>query len=130
MSNAKIFLVDDDAFFIKLVVHELESQGFKKIYQFESGEACLEDIHSNPTLVLLDFSLGGLNGLDVLKRIKQASPKTDVVMITGLVDEGLRKKCFDAGAINYIQKDPDGIEILKRDIMPKYKKSGLFSFLR
>ena len=85
-------------------------------------------MHHKPRLVLLDFTLGGLNGLDVLKHIKKDYPKTDVVMLTAVEDEMVEQKCLEEGAISYIHKDPDGLEILKNDVIPNYKSSGLFSF--
>jgi CheY-like chemotaxis protein len=74
--------------------------------------------------------LDGLNGLDVLRRIKEINPRTDVVMLTAVEDETVKQKCFEAGAINYIIKDPDGLERLRDEVLPKYKGRGFFSFFK
>lgn len=129
MARPKAFIVDDDPTFIKLLENELDKANFTPYNSYLSGEDCLANIDSKPKIVLLDFSLGGLNGLDVLRNIKQKSPKTDVIMLTAVEDDMVKQKCFEAGASNYINKDPNGIERLQKEVFPKYK-GGLFSFLR
>ena len=130
MNKPKVFIVDDDPTFIKILEYQLDSAKLTPYETYLSGEECLENMHRKPKLVLLDFTLGGLNGLDVLRRIKQDYPRTDVVMLTAVEDEVVQQKCIDEGAINYIIKDPDGIERLNSEVIPKYKGSGLFSFFK
>ena len=130
MNKPKVFIVDDDPTFIKLLEYQLDSAKLTPYETYLSGEECLENMHRKPKLVLLDFMLSGLNGLDVLRRIKQDYPRTDVVMLTAVEDEVVQQKCIDEGAINYIIKDPDGIERLNSEVIPKYKGSGLFSFFK
>jgi CheY-like chemotaxis protein len=126
MSKPKVFIVDDDPTFIKMLEYQLEEAKLTPYETYLSGEECLENMHHRPKLVLLDFTLGGLNGLDVLRRIKKEYPRTDVVMLTAVEDEFVQQKCLDEGASNYIHKDPDGIERLQNEVIPKYK-GGLFS---
>ena len=130
MSKIKAFIVEDDPIFSKLLEHELTQGKLTPYETYLSGEACLENLHHGPKLVLLDFSLGGLNGLDVLLLIKEKSPRIDVVMLTGVDDEMVKQKCMEAGATNYIIKNPDGIYQLRNEILPKYINGGLFSFLK
>ena len=130
MGKVRVFIVDDDPTFSKLLEHELKQAGCDKYKMFESGEDCLANLKDKPKLVLLDFTLGGLNGLDVLKQIKETIPRTDVIMLTGLEDETVKQKCLAEGASNYILKDPDGLERFRNEIVPKYKLKGFFSFLR
>jgi len=129
MARPKAFIVDDDPTFVKILEYELNKAGFTPFESYTSGEECLSNIDAKPRIVLLDFSLGGLNGLDVLTAIKQKSPRTAVIMLTAVEDDMVKQKCFDAGASNYINKDPDGIERLQKEVFPKYK-GGIFSFLR
>ena len=129
MARPKAFIVDDDPTFVKILENALTKADFTPFESYGSGEECLANLGLKPRIILLDFSLGGLNGLDVLKSIKQKSPKTDVIMLTAVEDDMVKQKCFEAGASNYINKDPDGIERLKSEVFPKYK-GGFFSFLR
>ena len=130
MAKTRVFIVDDDPTFSKMLEHELKEAGWNEYKMFESGEDCLANLNDKPKLILLDFTLGGLNGLDVLKQIKETIPRTDVIMLTGLEDETVKEKCMAEGASNYILKDPDGLERFRNEIIPKYKKSGIFSFFR
>ena len=127
MNKPKVFIVDDDPAFIRLLEHQLDSAKLTPYETYESGEECLNNMHHKPKLVLLDFTLGGLNGLDVLKRIKKEYPRTDVIMLTAVEDDAVEEKCLAEGALSYIHKDPDGLERLKADVFPNYKASGLFS---
>ena len=130
MTKPKVFIVDDDPTFIKLLQHQLEKARITPFETYMSGEECLENMHHKPKLVLLDFSLGGLNGLDVLTQIKRNFSGTDVVMLTAVEDEVVEQRCLDAGARGYIRKNPDGLERLQKEVLPRYKKSGLFSIFR
>jgi len=127
MARLKAFIVDDDPLFVKLLENELDNADFTPYNTYLSGEDCIANIGLKPKIVLLDFSLGGLNGLDVLRIIKEKSPKTDVIMLTAVEDKMVEEKCLEAGASNYINKDPNGLEVLREEVFPKYK-GGLFSF--
>lgn len=129
MAKPKAFIVDDDPTFVKLLEKTLDKAAFTPYETYDSGEKCLQNIGHKPKLILLDFMLGGLNGLDVLRRIKESSKKTEVVMLTAVEDEMVKEKCIEAGASNYIIKDPDGLERLENEVLPKYK-GGFFSFLK
>ncbi len=129
MAKMKVFIVEDDPMFIKLIKHELDQAKLTPYETYASGEDCLENLHLKPKLVLLDFSLGGLNGLDVLKIIKERSPRTDVIMLTAVDDESVKQKCLDEGASDYINKNPNGLDYMREHVIPKFK-GGLFSFLR
>ena len=128
MAKVKVFIVDDDPTFIKLLEHELNLAKLLPYETYTSGEDCLENLKNGPKLVLLDFTLGGLNGLDVLRIIKERSPKTEVIMLTGIDDEKVKQKCLDEGATDYVNKNPNGIEYMRDNIIPNYVGGGLFSF--
>jgi CheY-like chemotaxis protein len=130
MSKPKVFIVDDDPTFVKLLEHELDLGKLLPYATFTSGEACLAELHYKPKLVLLDFSLGGLNGLDVLKIIKEKSPKTEVIMLTAIDDDAVKQKCLDEGASDYINKNPNGLDYMREKVIPKYKGGGIFSLFR
>jgi len=127
MAKVRVFIVDDDPTFSKLLEHELKQANCNNYKMFESGEDCLANLKDKPKLILLDFMLGGLNGLDVLRQIKETIPRTDVVMLTGLKDDTVKEKCMAEGASDYILKDPDGLERFRDEIIPKYKRRRFIS---
>lgn len=129
MARPKAFIVDDDPTFVKLLENELDKASFTPYETYFNGEDCIANLKHKPRLILLDFSLGGLNGLDVLRVIKDKSPRSSVVMLTAVEDDTVKEKCLEAGASNYIIKDPDGLERLQNEVLPKFK-SGFLSFFR
>ena len=76
MKKANVYIVDDDPTFAQILKHSFESQKVKKVKVFDSGEECLKQVAiDKPNLVMLDFTLGGLNGVDVLERIKSKAQR-------------------------------------------------------
>lgn len=130
MSKALIHIVDDDPLYGKAIKKTLQVKKFENIVLFQSGEACIKELHEKPSLVILDFSLKTLNGLDVLRLIKKGHPSTKVVFLTSL-DENkeLQERCQKEGALGFFHKDQEGIKKLIT-WMKKNIRSGFFSFFK
>src|SRR5581483_1109148 len=86
-----VFLVDDDKMFLSSLKNNL-AQNFNsgvELSTFTSGEECLQKIESNPDIVILDYYLNddqhpdAMDGLTVLKKIKEASQDSAVIMLSG-----------------------------------------------
>ena len=76
----KIFLVDDDALFLKKSEIEFLNHGDFEIYTYATGELCLKSIDKNPDIIILDYHLdgiqkGAMNGIDTLDKIKKVNDK-------------------------------------------------------
>ncbi|WP_185152718.1 response regulator [Fulvivirga aurantia] len=101
------YIVDDDPVFSTVFDKLLKSNRYKQVLHFDSGEACLEQLKDrveHPSIVFLDFSLNGMNGLDVLQRIKEINKKIKVAIVTSIDDLDLRAKCLKEGAFMFINK--------------------------
>lgn len=105
--ETKIFVVDDDMFQIEIIKQILNAQGFLDVITFESGEACLEEIHQNPDIVFLDHQMGEYTGDETLQKIKRFNPNIFVVMVTGQEDINTAVGTLKHGAFDYIQKNDD-----------------------
>jgi two-component system OmpR family response regulator len=111
----KIMLVDDNDMFIKTLELSLKGQ-FKSEIQIESfatGEACLSRIKENPEtaadIVILDYHLNtdsetAMNGVDILKKIKELNFWTIVVMLSGEDKLKIAQDCITNGAYDYVVK--------------------------
>jgi CheY-like chemotaxis protein len=105
-----VFLVDDDALFLKALEHTISSkQPSLQIKTFNSGEACLHEMHLKPSIVILDYYLNSsasnvLDGLDVLKKIKKISPKTKIIMLSSQDSLTIANTCIENGSFDYISK--------------------------
>lgn len=105
--ETKIFVVDDDMFQTEMVKQVLHSQDFLDVHTFDSGEACLEEIHQNPDIVFLDHQMGEYTGDETLQKIKRFNPNIFVVMVTGQEDISTAVGTLKHGAFDYIQKNED-----------------------
>ncbi len=110
----KILLIEDDQLIRQMYADEFNKAGFE-ILDFATGEEGLQALQQNQfDLVLLDIMLPGINGLEVLKRIKQnpQSKEVKVVLLTNLGQETIINQGFKLGAIGYLIKatyNPDQI---------------------
>ena len=111
-----IFCVEDDSNIRELVIYTLETTGFKA-RGFEDGKEFLEALAlETPELILLDIMLPGMDGLELLSKLK-ASPKNrdiPVIMLTAKGAEYDKVKALDAGADDYLTKPFSVDELLAR----------------
>lgn len=100
----KIFLVDDDIFSLSLYKQFLNKLGYTEISTFTSGEDCLEELQEQPDIIFLDYNMEGLNGLEVLKKVKEHDPSIMVYLISGKEDPETATNAKQFGAVDYIVK--------------------------
>jgi DNA-binding NtrC family response regulator len=105
----KIFLVDDDAVYLKLLEIELLERGDFEIQTFSTGELCLANLEHTPDVIILDYELNGIdkkamNGLDILDRIKAYNPLIPVVMLSSQDKIEIAINCMHHKAFDYVVK--------------------------
>ena len=86
MKNHKyplIFIVEDNSVYNKLISNHLRSHKLINTESFLSGEECLKNIHRKPDIIIQDYLLEGINGLDVLVTTKKKYPSTDFIFLSG-----------------------------------------------
>jgi sigma-B regulation protein RsbU (phosphoserine phosphatase) len=107
-SDDRILVVDDDATSRKLLVRTLSSAGYD-CYESDNGAETLKLVHSEqPSLLLLDFDMPGLDGAEVLKRMRadrdSAVAQIPAIMLTGRGGEESEVLCLEAGADDFVTK--------------------------
>jgi CheY-like chemotaxis protein len=105
-SRVRVLLVDDDDTFRELIKTALVREGYKVI-EARDGEDALRRIDGDvPDLLVLDFMMPEVSGLDVLKSLRstEKTAHLPVIMLTGVDDESVLREAFDAGATDYIAK--------------------------
>jgi DNA-binding NtrC family response regulator len=96
--------VDDDPIVCDLVAHWLGREN-QRVETRESGEAALTSLgHVQPDVVILDLSMPGLDGLEVLVRIKSAMPRTPIIILTGTTEIATVVTAMQRGAFDYLAK--------------------------
>jgi DNA-binding NtrC family response regulator len=110
-SNKKIllFLVDDDALFLKSLEIEFTQSTEVSIKTFATGELCLENITQHPDIIVLDYHLNGINktaidGLETLDRIKIIHSEIPVIMLSSQDKIDVAVNCMKHQAFDYIVK--------------------------
>ncbi|WP_394758478.1 response regulator [Flavobacterium sp.] len=128
-NKIKLFLVDDDALFLKsLEIHFLEHADFE-IETFATGELCLESISKKPDVVILDFHLDGIiinamNGLQTLDKIKKFDSEIPVIMLSSQDKIDVAVQCIHHEAFDYVVKSETAFVRLQKIITSifQYKK--------
>ncbi|MCC9168249.1 sigma-54-dependent transcriptional regulator [Pontibacter harenae] len=108
----KIFILDDDVWYSELLEYHLSLNPDYALKKFHSAKECLAQLHERPNVLTLDYSLPDKNGAEVLKKIKEQSPDTQVVVISGQEDVATAVDLLKKGAYDYIVKDEDTPERL------------------
>ena len=113
MSQGRILAIDDEKNIRLLIDNEFSLEGFEVVTAAsgEEGMALFES--SKFDVVLLDIKLPKLNGIEILKRMKQLSQATQIIMITGYGDIGSAVEAIKLGARDYVTKPFKLDELLK-----------------
>ena len=110
---SKLLIVDDDIHMIRMLTTMLEAEGYSVTSARSGQEALLKMKDDPPSLVLLDYMMPGMHGLDVLKEIKKGHGDIDVIVVTGHGSEKVAVEMMKMGASNYIQKPFSREELLR-----------------
>ncbi len=111
-----VLVVDDAGDIHDLVEARLRPEGVAIQHAFDAERALAAARASRPDLVLLDLELPGASGLELCRRFK-ADPDLaaiPVIFLTGTVDVDVKVQAFDAGAIDYVVKPFDAVELRAR----------------
>jgi DNA-binding response OmpR family regulator len=116
-------LVDDEREFVQTLSERLQMRdmGSAVAYDGESALAMIHEHEDEPEVMILDLKMPGIDGIEVLKRVKQTRPEIEVIILTGHGSEQDRKTCLELGAFAYLQKPVD-IEILTETLKKANEK--------
>jgi len=114
----KLLVVDDEIEICDFLKAFFEEREFL-VTTANSGPAALEALEQeSPQVVLLDIHMPGMDGMSVLKRIKENYPRIKVIMVTALETQEKIEEAMRLGADNYITK-PLSLEYLEKDVQEK-----------
>jgi len=103
----KLLLVDDEESLLLLIRDELENSGYD-VDTAESGEKALEILSKKKfAIVVLDIMMPGIDGLEVLKNIRQQGLKSKVVLLTGVNELKIARDSLALGANDFLMKPYD-----------------------
>jgi DNA-binding NtrC family response regulator len=86
------------------------------------GESALQMLHEDePEVMILDLKMPGIDGMEVLRRVKETQPEIEVIILTGHGNESDKEICMQLGAFAYLQKPVD-IDILSETMKKANEK--------
>lgn len=128
-NKIKLFLVDDDAVFLKLLEIEFLEHADFEIETYATGELCVENLSQNPDVIILDYYLDGINrdamnGIETLDKIISFNPNISVVMLSSQDRIDVAINCMHHKATDYVVKSETAFLRLQKiiDTIFKYKK--------
>jgi two-component system, OmpR family, response regulator len=125
-NKIKLFLVDDDAVFLKSLEIEFLHHGDFDIETFATGELCVENLYKKPDVVILDFHLDGIdetamNGLATLDKIKEFNTEIPVIMLSSQDKIDVAVSCMHHKAFDYVVKSETAFVRLQKAIETIFK---------
>ena len=104
---SKVLLVDDEREFVQTLSERLLMREMGSAVAYD-GESALSMIREDePEVMILDLKMPGIDGIEVLRRVKQTRPEIEVIILTGHGSEEDRATCLKLGAFAYLQKPVD-----------------------
>ena len=116
-----LFLVDDDALFLKSLEIEFHHHTDFTVETFATGELCVENLSHNPDVIILDYYLNGIdknamNGIETLDKIKALKPDVPVVMLSSQDKIDVAISCMHHRAFDYVVKSETAFLRLQKNI--------------
>ena len=128
-NKIKLFLVDDDAVFLKSLEIDFFQHADFAIETFATGEHCLSNLSHGPDVIILDYLLDGMdknamNGIEVLDKIKAFNPDIPVVMLSAQDKIDVAVNCMHHKAFDYVVKSETAFIRLQKIITTifRYRK--------
>jgi len=112
---SKVLLVDDEREFVQTLSERLQMRDVGSAIAYD-GESALNLVEEDePDVMILDLKMPGIDGIEVLKKVKASRPEIEVIILTGHGSDADREICMKLGAFAYLQKPVD-IEELSRTL--------------
>lgn len=113
---ASVVVIDDTEHVREMLVSMLSLDGFEVVAQGGNGQAAVELAEQhNPDVIVIDFSMPGMNGLDASRKVLESVPNQNIILYTAYIDEALKKQAKDIGIALCVGK-VEGLETLERSI--------------
>ncbi len=123
-SHYKVYIVEDNVLYARVLKKQLTDDNFE-VKVFHNGNDFINCLHEKPDVVTLDYTLPDMTGKDVLAKIQEKQPNTQVIVISAQDSIDTAIELMKNGAYDYIMKAPDTREKLSNIIKNIYKTDQL-----
>ncbi|TAN41644.1 MAG: response regulator [Nitrospirae bacterium] len=124
MDDIKILLVDDEEDFIRTLSERLEMRDLKSNTAFDGEQAISIVNDQEPDIMILDLKMPGINGMEVLRRVRKSYPNIQVIIQTGHGNDLDESEARQLGVFDYLKKPVD-VELLVERIKAAAKAMKL-----
>jgi DNA-binding NtrC family response regulator len=117
LSAYKIFVVDDDPWYSQILEYHLSLNPDYEVTCFASGKECLKNLHLNPQLITVDYSMDDMTGDELLEKIRNWNTQIPVVVISGQEEISVALELLKKGAYDYLIKDDNTKDLLWNSVI-------------
>src|SRR6187402_3112604 len=121
----KIFVVEDDPTYAKFLKYVLGLNPDFDVLFCSTGKECLNQLHLQPSIITLDYSLPDISGEKVLQSIREFNPDISVIVISAQEKIGTAVELLKIGAFDYISKDEEAKDRILNSINNARNKTSL-----
>ena len=114
MKKVRVLLVDDEQEFVETMADRLQLREVQATTAYNGEEALAVVEEEEPDVIVLDLRMPGIDGLEVLRRVKRAYPKIEVIILTGHGTQQDEEAARTIGAFDYVTKPADLDELVRR----------------
>ena len=104
---SKVLLVDDEREYVQTLSERLQMRDLGSAVVYGGEEALSLVAEEEPEVMVLDLKMPGIDGLEVLRRVKEMHPEVEVIVLTGHGSREVEKLCLEMGACAYLEKPVD-----------------------
>jgi two-component system, OmpR family, response regulator CpxR len=119
---SKVLLVDDEREFVQTLSERLQMRDMPAAVVYGGEEALSVVDEEEPEVMVLDLKMPGIDGIEVLRRVKKEHPDVEVIVLTGHGSKDVEKLCMELGACAYLEKPVD-IDTLTQTMKTAYERS-------
>ncbi len=121
---SKVLLVDDEVEYIHTLSERLKTRSLESSIVYDGEEALDVVNEEEPEVMILDLKMPGIDGLEVLRKVKNTNPDIEVIIVTGHGSIKEKEMATELGAFAYLEKPVD-IEVLTKTMQDAYKKVNI-----
>jgi DNA-binding response OmpR family regulator len=121
MKDMKVLLVDDEEEFVQALAERLKMRDLRSDTVLDGEEALSYVEDQEPDVMVLDLKMPGIDGMEVLRQVRKAYPKIQVIILTGHGTEKHEEEAKRLGAFDYLEK-PVNLEVLVKKMKAAYRR--------
>ena len=112
----KIFIVEDDIFYSKLLKNTLDRLDCYDVTVFHNGQDAIDNLYQNPDIITIDHNLPDMTGIEILKQVRKLAPKVVPIYMSGQDEIQVVLDVYKQGAKDYIMKEENAVLLLQKSL--------------